>query len=139
MRGNSVVSLPVPSELARKRNVSTNPPSVGQKSLKGGSACTRLKSVSPQDRVREFADDSLCVSAGKLFCRVCREQLSMKRSVVKNHVQSMKHKSSKGRLKEEKHDTLWMLRRDTASSSIQKERHCLTTLMCILSKWFGCS
>lgn len=41
-----------------------NPPSVGQKSSKGGSACTRLKSVSPQDRVREFADDSL---------RVCRQ------------------------------------------------------------------
>ena len=30
----------------------------------------------------------------------------MKKSVVKNHVQSMKHKSPKGRLKEkEKHDT----------------------------------
>ena len=105
--GNTVVSLldklrsPVPSELARKKKVPTNPPPVGQKHLKGGSACTVLKSVSPQDRVREFADDSLCVSAGKLFCRACREELS---DVVKD--QSMKHKSSKGRLKEkEKRDS----------------------------------
>ena len=66
---------PDPSELARKRKVSTNPPHVGQKRSKGGSACTVLKLVSPQDRVREFADDSLCVSAGKLFCRSCREEL----------------------------------------------------------------
>ena len=83
--GSSVLSLldklrsPVPSELARKRKVSTNPPLIGQKRLKGGSACTVFKSVSPQDRVREFADDSLCVSAGKLFCRACREELSVKR------------------------------------------------------------
>ena len=89
---NSVVSLldklrsPVPSELARKRKVSTNPPPVGQKRSKGGSACTVLKSVSPQDRVREFADDSICMSVGKLFSRSCREELSMKKSVVMNHV-----------------------------------------------------
>ena len=94
--GSSVVSLldklrsPVPSELARKRKVSTNPPPVGQKRSKGGSACAVLKSVSPQDRVRELADNSLCVSAGKLFCRACREELSVKKSVVKNHVESMK-------------------------------------------------
>ena len=111
---SSVLSLldklrsPVPSVLARKRKVPTNPPPVGQKRSKGGSACTVLKSVSPQDRVREFADDSLCVSAGKLFCRACREELSVKKSVVKNHGESMKHtcRSSKGRLKEkEKRDS----------------------------------
>ena len=101
--GCSVLSLldklrsPVPSELARKRKVSTNPPPVGQKRSKGGPACTVLKSVSPQDRVKEFADDSLCVSAGKLFCR---EELSVKKSVIKNHVESMKYRSSKGRQKE---------------------------------------
>jgi hypothetical protein len=56
--------------------------------------------------VKEFADDSLCVSAGKLFCRACREELSVKKSVIKNHVESMKHRSSKGRLKEkEKRDS----------------------------------
>ena len=110
--GNSVVSLldklrsPVPSELARKRKVSTNLPPIGQKCSKGGSACTVLKSLSPQDRVREFTDSSLCVSAGKLFCRAFREKLSVKKSVVKYHVVSMKRKSSKGRLNEkEKRDS----------------------------------
>ena len=45
--GNSVVLLldklrsPVLSELARKKKVSTNPPPVGQKRSKGGSACRR--------------------------------------------------------------------------------------------------
>ena len=109
---SSVASLldrlrsPVPSELARKRKISTNLPPVGQKRSKCGSASTSLKSVSPRDRVREFTDESLCVSAGKLFCRACREELAVKKSVVKNHVQSVKHESSKGRLKEkEKRDS----------------------------------
>ena len=97
---------PVPSELARKRKVSTNPPPVGQKRSKGGSASAILKSVSPQDRVREFSDDNLCVSASKLFCRACREELSVKKSVIKNHVESTKHITSKSRLKErEKRDS----------------------------------
>ena len=97
---------PVPSELARKRKVLTNPPPVGQKRSRGGSSAATLKSVSPQDRVREFSDDSLCVSAGKLFCRACREELSVKKSVVKNHLESTKHRVSKSRLKErEKRDS----------------------------------
>ena len=62
--------------------------------------------MSPQDRVREFSDYSLCVSAGKLFCRACREELSVKKSVVKNHIESTKHRVSKSRLKErEKRDS----------------------------------
>ena len=50
--GNSVVSLldklrsPVPSELARKRKVSTNPPPIGQKRSKGAEI-----SVSPRSCV----------------------------------------------------------------------------------------
>ena len=62
--------------------------------------------MSPQDHVREFSDDSLCVSAGKLFCRACQEELSVKKSVVKNHIESTKHRVSKSRLKErEKRDS----------------------------------
>ena len=63
--GNSVVSLldklrsPVTSELARKRKVSTNLPPIGQKPSKGGSGCTVLKSLSPQDRVRELLSSSV--------------------------------------------------------------------------------
>ena len=35
------------------------------------------------------------MSAGKLFCSACREELSTKLSIVKNYVSSSKHKQSK--------------------------------------------
>jgi len=35
------------------------------------------------------------VSGGKLFCTACREEISLKRSIIKNHVQSVKHKNGK--------------------------------------------
>ena len=38
-------------------------------------------------------------SAGKLFCRACRENLAIKRSVVQNHIISKKHHDSKEKLK----------------------------------------
>ena len=43
----------------------------------------------------DFRDEPFTVSAGKLFCSCCREELSLKRSVIKNHVASSKHKNSK--------------------------------------------
>ena len=57
------------------------------------------KGVSPSQRVREFENESLTVSQGHVFCSACREQLSLKRSVVKNHTQSSKHRKGKERLK----------------------------------------
>lgn len=84
--------FPVPSQLARKRKVSINPPPVGQKCSKGGSASAILKSVSPQDRVRELCDDSLCVSACKLEPA---EGTFSKKSIIKNHVESTKYTSLK--------------------------------------------
>jgi hypothetical protein len=44
-------------------------------------------------RVREFSGEMLIDSAGKLFCSACREELSLKLSIVKNHVESSKHKN----------------------------------------------
>ena len=35
------------------------------------------------------------VSSGKLFCSACREELSLKLSIVKKHVQSSKHTKQK--------------------------------------------
>ena len=35
------------------------------------------------------------MSSGHLFCSVCREQLSLKRSIIRNHIQSSKHQRSK--------------------------------------------
>ena len=67
--------------------------------------------------MREFDKEDLVVSHGHLFCSACQEQLSLKRSVIKNRIQSAKHKNSKKRLekKEERE-------RDIAESLI-KEVH----------------
>ncbi len=35
---------------------------------------------------------------GKLFCQACREELSIKTSVLNNHIKSSKHNSGKNRL-----------------------------------------
>ena len=45
-----------------------------------------------------YANEGLTVSNKKLFCRACREELSVKTSVINNHIKSAKHKSSKVRL-----------------------------------------
>ena len=54
--------------------------------------------MSPSQRVKEFATEPFTISNGHLFCSACREQLSLKRSILKNHVCSMKHRNSKERL-----------------------------------------
>ena len=47
--------------------------------------------MSPWQRVHEFSDEQLTVSAGKLFCRACREEVSTKLSVLKTHLKTKKH------------------------------------------------
>ena len=49
------------------------------------------KSVAPLQRVRQFPDELLTVSAGRFFCTACREELSLKTSVIRYHVNSDKH------------------------------------------------
>lgn len=43
-------------------------------------------------------NENLTVSAGKLFCSACREEVSLKRSITANHIHSTKHKQSKTNL-----------------------------------------
>jgi len=40
----------------------------------------------------------LCVSGGKLFCNACREEVNVKKSSVRNHIQSTKHKNGNAAL-----------------------------------------
>ena len=40
----------------------------------------------------------ITVSSGKLFCSACREELSLKLSIIKNHVHSRKHAQRKKQL-----------------------------------------
>ena len=89
---------PVPSELARKRSLKVNPP-VGQKKHKrAAKTATEPKSVTPLQRVREFPDELLTVSGGKLFCSACREGLGLKASVIRLHIKSLKHQNGKERV-----------------------------------------
>ena len=76
------------SDLTRKRKVRQN--SVVSRKRKP-SCSSDPRSVTPLQRVREFADEALTVSAGKLFCTACREELSLKQSIIKGHVKTSKH------------------------------------------------
>ena len=47
-----------------------------------------MGTVKPQQRIAEFSGEQLIVSNSKLFRQACREELNLKMSSVKNHVQS---------------------------------------------------
>ena len=84
---------PQPSDLARSRQLKRNPP-VG----KSGTNLRRhhmIRSLSPHQRLREFANENLTVSAGKLFCTGCREELGLKVIVIKQHLKSKKRQLGK--------------------------------------------
>ena len=88
---------PTASDLARKRKVHCNPPT-GKRRSSGRHGMQEPK-IKPSQRVSEFPNEELTVSAlGRLFCKACRETLSLKRSTVANHVKSTKHQQSKGKL-----------------------------------------
>ena len=85
------------SDQARKQKVSTNAPPLG-KWRRGGRGSADPKSVTPAQRVEEFSNEEVTVSNGKLFCLACREELSLKRSIVCYHVKSKKHVDRKKKL-----------------------------------------
>ena len=68
----------------------------GKKRKVSSSSCsTDPKSVTPAQRCSEFPGEFFGISAGKFICHSCREELSLKRGIIKNHVASLKHKTSK--------------------------------------------
>ena len=85
------------SDQARKRKVSTNAPPLGKRRC-GGRGSVDPKSVTPAQRVREFSNEEVTVSNRKHFCLSCREELSLKRSIVCYHVKSKKHVDGKKKL-----------------------------------------
>ena len=91
---------PCASELARKRKIDANSaPPTGKKRSTQDVRKFDPKSVRPSQRVSEFPGEELTESAGKLFCKACRENIAVKRSVVQNHIKSKKHAESKEKLK----------------------------------------
>lgn len=63
---------------------------------------TSLKYVSVDARIREFKDGPFRKSNSELFCEACREEVSVKASIIKRHVESLKHESGKERLSQKK-------------------------------------
>lgn len=61
---------------------------------------TPHKSVTPSQRVREFLDQPLGCVRGKLVCKACREELSLRKYVIRVHFEWKKHISARQKLKE---------------------------------------
>ena len=85
----SQLRAPRRSDLTCPRKIQQNATKRTQKSKP--SCSTDPASISPAERVREFPNEALTVSAGKLFCSACREEVSLKRSIIKSHIKSAKH------------------------------------------------
>ena len=82
------------SELARKCRVAFNPPRDGKR-YKCPKCVSDPKSIPPEMRVKSYLNECFVVSAGKLFCTACREELCVKVSVLRLHVKCAKHNQGK--------------------------------------------
>lgn len=94
---------PPPSHLSRKRSIANNKARAKsansvRKRLKRPKKNSDPSSVTPSQRVNEFTNEKLTVSAGQLFCLACREELSLKKSIITNHISSSKHKVGKDKI-----------------------------------------
>ena len=93
-----VLRAPKTSELNRKRKVLSNRGTRGRRRKTSSSTSSEPKSITPQQRVKEYPGEYLTVSRGKLFCTACREEVSLKSSSVKNHTRSTTHDEGKKKL-----------------------------------------
>jgi len=92
----SVLKAPTASNLSRKRVQAANPPSGKRRSR--GTSTNDPKGIDPGRRIKEYPNEQFSVSNKKLFCKACREELSLKKSSVENHIKSSKHVKGKQRL-----------------------------------------
>ena len=79
--------------------IATNNPSTNKRSCKSKNQSIAAASIKLQQWIDEFKSEHLCVSSGRLFCEACREEVNLKKSIVKNHIRSGKHENSKDALK----------------------------------------
>ena len=93
---------PTPTDIARSRKIRSNQPPGpprGKRTCRGALASDPKGSYSEATGERVPDRAVYCLSrSGQLFRSACREQLSLKRSILKNHVESLKHRNSKDRL-----------------------------------------
>jgi len=83
-------------------------PPKGKKYSRGPST-SDTKSVTPSQRVRQYTSENLSVSNKKLLCLACREELSVKSSVINYHIKSTKHISGKKRLETQRKSEIEIL------------------------------
>ena len=94
------LKAPQKSQFSRKRAIKTNSGKIYKRHTIP-STKNDPKSVSAAERVSQYKDEPFTVSAGKLFCRACREEVGLKKSVIDKHVSSSnKHHVAKLKLKE---------------------------------------
>ncbi len=74
----------------RKRKVALNLCHDGKRS-KAPRCMGEPKSITIAQRVKEYSDEGFTVSAKKLFCTACREEVSTKKSVINLHIKSEEH------------------------------------------------
>ena len=85
-----------PSELAHKRNIDHNPPPKGKKRSYCGGGTSGPKFVTPNQRISEHPGECVTVlNYSMMFCRACREERSLIRWVINNHITSVKHQNGK--------------------------------------------
>ena len=89
---------PVPSSIARDRSLQ----STSGKYKRRGNSDTVKVPLNELERLRQFPDENFIVREGKLFCNVCRQILSTKKSVLKIHVSCKKHQDGKKKMKRSK-------------------------------------
>ena len=113
-----------PAAIARKRSLqrtslSKSSPDSKRTRIAHGSA-TKLKSVTANQRMREFPHEHLSADCGKLVCRICHTEVSLKMSILKVHVHSERHKNGKDahRMEEERQQMV------KASFEQYRRRHC---------------
>ena len=127
----NVLHTPKQLLLSRKRRVLRNKSAIlsGEKRRKGSSsASSEPKSVTPQQRVKEFRGENLVVSRGKLFCSVCREEISLKSSSVKKHLRSAKHAEGKEKIaKKDKREQEIAIALKAHNEEIRRESSSRTT------------
>ena len=92
---------PTASELSRKRKIDCNKPPKGKKRSRG-TCSSDPKFITPEQRVKQHPKECFSVSNKKLFCLACREELSVKSSMVIGHIKSVKHLTGKSRLESQK-------------------------------------
>ena len=81
----------------RKRKVAHNLPYYG-KHRKSSSCSSEPKRVTAKQRIKKFPYQRFTVSARKLFCNACREEVALKKSIIEQHIKSEKHTRGESKL-----------------------------------------